>query len=109
MLDAHSVNGDIRLHIPRSFHGPIFVTYHHGFTRFSDAINQHLTTFGEIDHTRRCFLGDFSQWTDTGEGWTGDELIVDVKHGNVKIHYDDDVLGSPVKTRPTFLNRIFGF
>lgn len=109
VLYAQSINGEIRLHIPRNFHGPIFVTYRHGFARFSDAINRHLTTFGEIDHTRRCFLGDFSQWTDTAEGWTGDELTVDVKHGNVKIHYDDDALGSPVKTRPTLFNRIFGF
>jgi len=108
VLDAQSLNGDIRLRIPRNFHGPIIVTYGHGFAKFSDAVSRHLTTFGEIDCTRRCFLGDFSQWTDTGEGWTGDELILDVKHGNVKIHYDDDALGSPVKTRPTLLNRIFG-
>ena len=34
--------------------------------------------------------------------------LYDVKHGNVKIHYDDDdTVGSPVKTRPTLLNRIF--
>lgn len=109
LLHAQSINGDIRLHIPRDFHGPILVTYRHGFARFSDSINQHLTTFGEIDDTRRCFLGDFSQWRDTGEGWAGDKLTLDVKHGNVKIHYDDDALGSPVKTRPTLLNRIFGF
>jgi len=105
---AQSVNGDMRLHVPRNFHGPIFVTYRHGFVKFSDAISRHLTTFGEVDNTRRCFLGDFSRWTDIGEGWTGDELTVDVKHGNVKIHYDDDAIGSPVKTQPTLLNRIFG-
>lgn len=98
----------MRLHIPRNFHGPIIITYRHGSVRFSDDINRYLTTFGEIDHTRRCFLGDFSQWSDAGDGWTGDELTVDVKHGNVKIHYDDDVVGSLVKTRPTLLNRIFG-
>lgn len=85
------------------------MTYRHGFARFSDAIDRDLTTFGEIDHTRRCFLGDFSQWRDTGEGWAGDELTLDVKHGNVKVHYDDDALGSPVTTRPTLFNRIFGF
>jgi hypothetical protein len=108
VLHAKSINGEIRLHIPRNFHGPIFVTYLHGFVRFSDAISRHLITFGEVDNTRRCFLGDFSQW-DTGGEWTGDELIVDVKHGNVKIHYDDDAIGSPVKTRPTLFNLIFGF
>jgi len=108
-LDARATNGEIRLHIPRNFHGPISVTYAHGSVRFSEAISQHLLTFGEVDNTRRCFLGDFSQWTDTREGWTGDELIVNVRHGNVKIHYDNDAIGSPVKTQPTLLYRIFGF
>lgn len=84
------------------------MTYVHGFVKFSDAISRHLITFGEVDNTRRCFLGDFSQWTDREE-WTGDELTVNVKHGNVKIQYDDDAIGSPVKTQPTLLNRIFGF
>jgi len=108
VLQAQSYNGGIHLHIPRNFHGPIFVTYLHGSVRFSDAISRHLITFGEIDNTRRCFLGDFSQWKDTREEWTGDELTVNVTHGNVKIHYDDDAIGSPVKTQPTLLNRIFG-
>lgn len=85
------------------------MTYHHGSVRFSDSINRNLTTFGDVDNTRRCFLGDFSQWSDTGEEWTGDELTVDVKHGNVKIHCDDDAIGSIAKSRPTLLNRIFGF
>jgi len=108
VLDAQSSSGDIRIHIPRNFRGPIIVTYPHGYLRFSDDISHNLTTFGEIDNTRRCFLGDFSQWSDAGEGWSGDELMVDVKHGNVKIHYDDDAIGSPVRTRPTLFNRIFG-
>jgi len=109
VLHAHVVNGEIRLHIPSTFHGPVIVSHRHGFVRFSDAISRHLTTFGEVDSTRRCFLGDFSRWSEAGNGWTGDELVVEVKHGNVKIHYDDDAVGSPVKTRPTLLNRIFGF
>ncbi|KAF9479854.1 hypothetical protein BDN70DRAFT_878268 [Pholiota conissans] len=109
VLHANSVNGDVRLHIPRNFHGPIIVAHRHGSVRFSDGINRSLTTFGEVDATRRCFLGDFSRWSDAGNGWGGDELTVDVRNGNVKIHYDDDMVGTPVKTRPTFLNRVFGF
>ncbi|PPQ78269.1 hypothetical protein CVT25_011728 [Psilocybe cyanescens] len=108
-LHAQAVNGDIRLHIPRTFHGPLIVSHRHGFVRFSEAVDRNLTTFGEVDSTRRCFLGDFSRWTDAGNGWSGDELVVDVRHGNVKIHYDDDAVGSSVKSRPTLLNRIFGF
>lgn len=97
------------MHIPRTFHGPVIVSHRHGLVRFSDNINQNLTTFGEVDDTRRCFLGDFSRWTESSRGWEGDELVIDVQHGNVKMHYDDDAVGSPVKSRPTFLNRIFGF
>ncbi|KAH9477575.1 hypothetical protein JR316_0009797 [Psilocybe cubensis] len=104
-----AVNGDIRLHLPRTFHGPLIVSHRHGLVRFSDAVNRNLTTFGEVDSTRRCFLGDFSRWSDAGNGWPGDELVVEVRHGNVKIHYDDDAVGSTVKSRPTLLNRIFGF
>lgn len=107
VLRAESDNGEIRLHIPRNFHGPIIATSRHGSVKFSDDISQNLTTFGEVDNTRRCFLGDFSQWSDVG--WIGDELTADVKHGNVKIHYDDEGVGSAAKTRPTLLNRIFGF
>ncbi|KJA15287.1 hypothetical protein HYPSUDRAFT_172720 [Hypholoma sublateritium FD-334 SS-4] len=109
VLKAQAVNGDIRLHIPRTFHGPVIVLHRHGFVRFSDDVSRNLTTFGEVDSTRRCFLGDFSKWSDAGAGWKGDELEVEVRHGNVKIHYDDDLVGAPVKTRPTFLNRVFGF
>ncbi|PPR05487.1 hypothetical protein CVT26_009054 [Gymnopilus dilepis] len=109
VLHAQALNGEIRLHIPSTFHGPVIVSHRHGFVRFSEAISRNLTTFGEVDSTRRCFLGDFSRWSEAGDGWTGDELVVEVRHGNVKIHYDDDAVGSPVKTRPTLLNRIFGF
>jgi len=109
ILHASAVNGEVRLHIPRTFHGPIVVSHRHGHVRFSEGISQNLTTFGEVDNTRRCFLGDFSRWSDAREGWTRDEMLVDVRHGNVKIQYDDDAVGSPVKTRPTLLNRIFGF
>lgn len=84
------------------------MTYLHGSVRFSDTLSRQLITFGAVDNTRRCFVGDLSKWSDTEE-WTGDELIVDVKHGNVKIQYDDDAIGSPVKTQPSILNRIFGF
>ncbi|KAF5324294.1 hypothetical protein D9619_011390 [Psilocybe cf. subviscida] len=109
VLHAHAVNGDVRLHLPRTFHGPIIVTHRHGAVRFSDGLSKSLTTFGELDSTRRCFLGDFSRWSDAGHGWTGDELLLDVRHGNVKIHYDDDEVGTPVKTRgSSFLTRVFG-
>ena len=114
VLEAHAVNGNIRLAIPRTFCGPIVVSHQQGFVGVSDSISRHLTTFGEADNTRRCFLGDFRQYSTapeaSKEGWSGDELILSVRYGNVKIQYDDDAAGSIVKTRPnTILNRFFGF
>lgn len=108
ILKASSTNGDVQIHIPRSFHGPLILSVKHGSVKFSDDLSEHLTTFGEINSTRRCFVGDFSQGIGKGE-WKGDEIVVDVRHGVVKMQYDDDVAGSVIKSRPTFLNRIFGF
>jgi len=106
-LRAQSSYGNIFLHIPPTFQGPITISHRHGSVRLSDRVDQNLTTFGEVDNTRRCFLGDFSEWDDS---CCGDELVIDVRHGNVNIHYDDDhAVGYPVKSRPTLLNRIFGF
>ncbi|KAF9041507.1 hypothetical protein BJ165DRAFT_1350161, partial [Panaeolus papilionaceus] len=104
-----ATHGDIKLYLPRSFHGPIIIAHRHGLVRFSDALAQDLTTFGEVDGVRRCFLGDFSSGLGTESGWTGDELLVEVRHANVKLQYCDDAPKTAVKSRPTFLNRIFGF
>ncbi|PPQ75598.1 hypothetical protein CVT24_010908 [Panaeolus cyanescens] len=208
VLHASATHGDIKLYLPRSFHGPVIIAHKHGLVRFSDALAQELTTFGEVDGIRRCFLGDFSVWAkqvekqkqrnkekekedkakdnpssnagsgssstpsspvspsfkdpatlfgfskdksnkvhkkrsmpttsvaewannrSSGEsngrsmleevaeqsglgaesGWTGDELLVEVRHANVKLQFCDDAAQTPVKSRPTtFLNRIFGF
>ncbi|KAJ7934073.1 hypothetical protein B0H13DRAFT_1855545 [Mycena leptocephala] len=50
-------------HIPR----PAPPNQRNGSVRFSDALKADLTTFSEVNSTRRCFLGDFSDWTE--EGW----------------------------------------
>jgi len=62
--------------------------------KFSEEIKKNLTTFDESNCVRHYFVGDFSCWADLGrEGWTGDEAIIESKHGSVKIHYEDDVTG----------------
>lgn len=112
VLHAQAVNGNIRLHIPRTFRGPIVISHRHALVGFSDSVNRNLTTFGEVDGNRRSFLGDFTPYSraEASDGWSGDELILKVRYGNVKIHYEDDAAGCTVKTRPnTLLNRFFGF
>ncbi|KXN82764.1 hypothetical protein AN958_02203 [Leucoagaricus sp. SymC.cos] len=108
-LVAHSANGNIALRLPRSFQGPIVISLRHGSVKFSDGIDQHLTTFGEANHVRHCFVGDFSRWADSRKDWSGDELIIEARHGGVRISYEDDAPGSVVRSRPSLLNRVFGF
>lgn len=52
----------------------------------------------------RCFIGDFSQWTE--DGWEGDELIVEAKNGGVKLQFDDEYLERG--TSRGFLARLLG-
>jgi len=108
-LIAHSANGNITLRLPRSFQGPIMISLRHGSVKFSDGINQSLTTFGEANYVRHCFVGDFSRWADSRNDWNGDEIVIEAKHGGVRIQYEDDAPGSMVRARPSLLNRVFGF
>ncbi|KAJ3563674.1 hypothetical protein NP233_g8788 [Leucocoprinus birnbaumii] len=107
-LIANSANGNIVLRLPRSFQGPIMISLRHGSVKFSDEINQRLTTFGEANGVRHCFVGDFSSWADSRKDWAGDEVVIEAKHGGVKIHYEDESAGVVVRTRPSLLNRFLG-
>jgi hypothetical protein len=97
----------VRVQLPRTFHGPLVLTVTHGSVKFSDALSRHLTTFGEADGTRRCFVGDFSGWR--AGGWKGDEVVVEASHGSVKVVWEDDAVAASVKGRSGFLNKVFGF
>ncbi|KAF7761902.1 hypothetical protein Agabi119p4_9894 [Agaricus bisporus var. burnettii] len=109
-LVAHSTYGSVTLRLPRSFEGPIMISLRYGSVKFSDEINKHLTTFGEANHVRHCFVGDLSRWhAGSDVDWGGDEIVVEAKYGGVKIQYDDDAPGSVVRVRPSLLNRVFGF
>ncbi|KAF7343858.1 hypothetical protein MSAN_01967100 [Mycena sanguinolenta] len=87
-IKARSSNGSVTLHIPRSFRGPVTIRTSNGSVRFSDSISTHLTTFSEVKKTRRCFIGDYTDWTDQPEGWIGDELDLETSNGTVKLQYD---------------------
>lgn len=100
-------NGAVHVHIPRSFHGLLTIKTWNGSTKFSPETTVHLTTFSEVDRTRRCFIGDYSELTDDGE-WQGDEVIVEARNGSVKVQYDDEVQEKGER-KSGFFGRLFGF
>ncbi|KAF8997721.1 hypothetical protein BDQ17DRAFT_1248301, partial [Cyathus striatus] len=108
-IHLKSTNGDIRLHIPRNFHGPITVSLKHGSLKFSESLSRGLTTFGDVNGTRTGFIGDFSAASVRGKPWDGDEINVEARHGCVRVQFDDDEGGRVVSGKPSFLNRVFGF
>jgi hypothetical protein len=74
---------------------------------FSDEISEHVTTFSEVENTRRCFVGDLSGLGENGE-WMGDEVIAETTHGRVKVRFVDEVRLESARGRG-FLGRVFGF
>jgi len=91
-LTAKSTNGSIRLTLPRSFTGPITVSYVHGEVKAS-ALGGRFITLSEADGKMKGFIGDLSKYTECdGEGkrWKGDELVLDLRHGSAKLRFDRD-------------------
>ncbi|KAF8997726.1 hypothetical protein BDQ17DRAFT_1309590 [Cyathus striatus] len=90
-IQLQSSNGDIRLHIPRTFHGPITISIKHGSLRFSESLEESLISFGEMDGVCTGFIGDFSALSGKeAQSWDGDEIYVEAKHGHVRVLFDDD-------------------
>ncbi|KAJ7131563.1 hypothetical protein C8R43DRAFT_1024708 [Mycena crocata] len=128
-LNAQSSNGQVTIHVPRSFRGPLTLRTRNGTIRFSDALSADLTTFNEVSGTRRCFVGDFSDWADQRDvsdvkasvdvkpplnGWLGDEISVDTSNGSIKVKYDSESLeeererDAKGKGKSTFFGRLLG-
>ncbi|EGO29123.1 hypothetical protein SERLADRAFT_456471 [Serpula lacrymans var. lacrymans S7.9] len=87
-VDARTQNGNITLHIPRSFHGYIFASAPNGDFSLSTAINAHATVLGHSHREQRYFVGDMSSVDE--ERWTSDELNVHSNNGRIKIGYVDE-------------------
>lgn len=83
----------------------------YGSTKTSDAVGARMTTFSETNGTRRAFVGDYksSGWMANPDGWQGDELVVDAKHGSIKLSFlDDGVGGSAAGQSAGFWSKLFG-
>jgi len=93
-LSTRSSNGSIHVQLPRSFRGPIRIKNNNGSTRFSAAMQAHLTIFSELDHMHRSFLGNFNpSHFEIGTPWEGDELSIESKNGSVNVSFDDEPRG----------------
>ncbi|KAG8686334.1 hypothetical protein FRC11_009112, partial [Ceratobasidium sp. 423] len=65
---AISMDGSVRVRIPSTFEGAIWMTTEDGSVHISDGIKPRLTTFSMSSKTARCYLGD---WQSTQFGRTG--------------------------------------
>ncbi|KAF8198482.1 hypothetical protein BJ912DRAFT_1039347 [Pholiota molesta] len=103
---ASSANGRINLYLPRSFQGPASFKTSNGSVRLSSAMKASETQFSDVDRTQRSFIGHFDPSAWAHEGWTGDELYVEAKNGNMNVYFDDEVDAPKVKS-PKFFERIY--
>ncbi|KAJ7245648.1 hypothetical protein B0H12DRAFT_1073422 [Mycena haematopus] len=87
-IKAQGTYGSVTLHVPRSFCGPVTISTRYGSIRFSDSLLADLTTFNEANKTRRCFIGDYSNWAEQSDGWIGDEIELETTYGSIKLQYD---------------------
>jgi len=91
-MTAKSTDGSITVSLPRSFTGPITVSYVHGEVKAS-ALGGHFITLSEANGKMKGFIGDLSKYTECDEaakGWKGDELVLDLRHGSAKLRFDHD-------------------
>jgi len=118
ILTAKSSEGSIRLTLPRSFTGPITISYVHGAVKAS-ALGVHFITLSETNGKMKGFIGDLSKYTERdgeGKGWKGDELVLELKHGDAKLRFEQDRdtrmttgLEDPsTSSRKSLLAKIFG-
>lgn len=110
LLNVTGCHGSINVWLPRTFQGPMTVYSRHGSVKFSDDISERMSLCNEIDHSRRCFVGDLSLLNEEQGGWTGDEVHVKTEHAPVRIKFMDEVEPETPNVKPGghLLSRILG-
>lgn len=96
------------IHLPRSFRGPVSLHTKNGSIRLSAPIQTNSTQFSDLGGVQRSFLGPFdaSEFT-SGQGWDGDELVVEGANGGIRIVYDDEALLAQQTKQKSFFDRLF--
>ncbi|KIK92817.1 hypothetical protein PAXRUDRAFT_829614 [Paxillus rubicundulus Ve08.2h10] len=85
LMTARAPHGTIDVSLPRSFQGFLLLSTQHGAVTLADDLIQMSTQLSQLDTAKRYFVGDFAALGD-GE-WTGSELKLEGKHGNIRIKY----------------------
>lgn len=109
-LTVLAQNGKVAVYLPRSFQG--FLTFiidgpgNRGSQAFelSPEISTYLYTFSEVGKKRRCFIGDYSSLC--VDEWEGDEVVVDVKNGGMRVGWDDEVEETRGREKGGLLTRL---
>ncbi|KAF9220799.1 hypothetical protein BS17DRAFT_713527, partial [Gyrodon lividus] len=105
LVTARAPHGTVGISLPRSFHGFLSLSTQHGNVWLADTLSQNSTQLSQVDYTRRYFVGDFSSLGDAE--WTGDELRIEAKHGQIRIQYVDDAVADD-QLKGGFLGWLFG-
>jgi len=106
-LDVRSQNGAVTALIPRSFNGLVKLKTNHGAKVISGSLEDHTTTFSEVDGEQICFVGDFGSWNaKSADEWKGDEAVLESRNGRVKIAYADEK-GRADSAKGGFWSKVF--
>ncbi|KAJ6454717.1 hypothetical protein C8R47DRAFT_1166884 [Mycena vitilis] len=97
-LTATSSNGTLTLHLPHSFRGPLTLRTRNGSVRIVRALEGATTTVSEAGGVRRCFVGEFADWAERPEGWTGDEVTLESANGSIRVQYDVEVASTAAES-----------
>lgn len=82
---VYSSSGSVWLCLPRTYEGPVNVTYNDP-PEISGEFSKNLITFSEAGRTRKCFLGNLTQWEDG----VGGEVTVEAARGKIYLQYEDE-------------------
>lgn len=107
-LNVTGRHGSINIWLPRTFQGPMTIYSRHGSVKFSNALSERMGLCNEIDHSRRCFVGDLSLFNGEEDNWKGDELNVKTEHAGVKVWFVDEVEPETPSGKSRLLSKVFG-
>ena len=88
----------------------MIITRMNGSIRLTSTLQACVTPFSDVNHVQRSFIGHFdpTEWENDAK-WTGDELTIDARNGNVNIYFiDENDQPAPSKSRASgFFGRFF--
>jgi len=90
-LRVASHNGSVTVRIPPAFIGTVSTRLKNGKLRFSNEIQERLSTFSEVKHEGRFFIGDYAaSGYESDETWLMDHIRIEADNGDVKVSFLND-------------------